>query len=66
MVNMYNDRHEGCGENAMDIASEHGYLELVKFLHENRSEGCTWLAMFWASGNRHIEMVKFLRDIGCE
>ena len=30
---------------AMDNAARQGYLEIVKYLHENRMEGCTTNAM---------------------
>lgn len=55
-------------KNAMDWAAGKGYLEIVKFLHENRKEGCTKYAMTWAMENGHLHIVKFLdenRTEGC-
>ena len=43
-------------------ACEHGYLDVVKFLHENRTEGCTTDAMDSASENGHLDIVKFLHE----
>ncbi|EGG18626.1 hypothetical protein DFA_04121 [Cavenderia fasciculata] len=52
----------------LNMASEYGHLDIVKFLHENRTEGCTTKAMDEAACNGHIEIVKFLhfnRTEGC-
>jgi hypothetical protein len=43
---------------AMDMASRTGYLETVKWLHENRTEGCTQDAMDGASHFGYIEIIK--------
>ena len=53
---------------SMDIASAHGHLEIVQFLHDNRPEGCTKLAMDLAAMYGHLDVVRFLdeyRDEGC-
>ncbi len=47
----------------MDMASQNGHLDIVKFLHENRSEGCTTWAMDYASRFGYLEVVKFLHEI---
>jgi len=49
-----------CTKQAMDWAARFGYLEIVKFLHENRTEGCTVDAMDYAAQHGHFEVVKFL------
>jgi hypothetical protein len=57
-----------CTTNAMNWASENGYRDVVKWLHENRNEGCTKSAMNWASINGHLDVVQFLhfnRNEGC-
>jgi hypothetical protein len=46
----------------MDDAATYGFLEVVRYLHQNRTEGCTTLAMNGASGNGHLEVVKFLHE----
>jgi hypothetical protein len=47
---------------AMDMASRTGYLETVKWLHENRTEGCTQDAMDGASHFGYIEIIKWLHE----
>ena len=60
----YNNRNEGCTRNAMDYAARNGYLDVVKFLHNNRNEGCTIKAMDWAARCGHLDVVKFLHNNG--
>lgn len=51
-----------------DHAAASGYLETVKWLHENRREGCTRYALTDAAGNGHMETVRWLhqnRSEGC-
>ena len=48
----------------MDLASSNGYLDIVKFLHENRTEGCTTWAMDWASLKGYLDVVEYLKSIG--
>ncbi|KAJ3185542.1 hypothetical protein HDU87_000165 [Geranomyces variabilis] len=53
---------------AMDLASQNGRLEVVKFLHKNRHEGCSTDAMDKAASGGHLEVVKWLhkhRQEGC-
>lgn len=53
---------------AIDYAAEHGYLQVVQYLHYNRFEGCTTLAMDKAAINGHFDVVEFLhhnRKEGC-
>jgi hypothetical protein len=47
----------------MDYAASNGYLEVVKWLHENRKEGCTAKAFEDATKNGHLEVVAFLEMI---
>jgi len=47
---------------AIDYADKNGYLEIVKWLHENREEGCTTAAMDLAVENGHLEVVKWLHE----
>ena len=57
-----------CSTLAMDYAAGNGYLEVVKWLHENRSEGCTTDAMDLAAFYGNLEIVKWLhenRSEGC-
>ncbi|EFA79829.1 hypothetical protein PPL_06648 [Heterostelium album PN500] len=44
----------------MDLAAQHGQLEILKFLHINRTEGCSTDAFGLAASNGHLECVKFL------
>ncbi len=37
-----------------------GYLDVVKWLHENRTEGCTTFAVVHAVVYGHLETVKWL------
>ena len=48
----------------MNILIEHGYLECVKYLHEN---GCPWneKSCVAASRNGHLEILKYLHENGC-
>lgn len=46
----------------MDRAAQLGYLDIVKFLHENRTEGCSNGAMDLAAEHGHIHVVKFLQE----
>lgn len=44
----------------IDYAAEHGYLEVIQYLHLNTDEPCSIYAMNYAASNGHIEIVKFL------
>ena len=46
----------------MDLAAREGYLDVVKFLHENRNEGCTIEAMDYTAKNRHLDIVEYLQE----
>ena len=46
----------------MDLAAEHGHLDVVKLLHKNRKEGCTTYAIDWAARNGHLDVVKWLHE----
>ncbi|EGG22277.1 hypothetical protein DFA_04395 [Cavenderia fasciculata] len=57
------DKINGGGtRNALNYAADHGYLEIVKFLHENSDKGCSCYAMDHAAENGHYEIVKFLSE----
>ena len=63
-----NNPNVKCTVNAMNWASQYGYLNIVQWLHTHRSEGCTNWAMNWASRYGHLDVVKFLhfnRTEGC-
>ena len=49
-------------ENAMDLASQYGNLDVVKWLHKNREEGCTTNAMDCAADKGHLDVVKWLHE----
>jgi hypothetical protein len=49
---------------AMDQAAGKGYLDVVKWLHENRTEGCTHWAIDQAIEYGHLDVVKYLYSIG--
>jgi hypothetical protein len=49
-------------QRAMNLAAEHGHLEVVKWLHENRKEGCSTTAMNLAAEHDHLEIVKWLHE----
>jgi len=49
-----------CSTDAIDLASKHGYFDIVRFLYENRSEGFTSNAIKWASENKHFDIVEYL------
>lgn len=51
---------------AMDFAAYKGYLEVVKYLHENRKEGCSVWAINVAAREGHLEVVKYLHENGKE
>ena len=55
--------------NTWGWAVMNGYLDVVKYLHENRTEGCTYWAMNYAARGGHLEVVKWLHKnipyIGC-
>ena len=56
------------GYNHMDYAAYNGYIEVVKWLHENRKEGCTTNAMDYAAIKGNLEVIKWLhynRKEGC-
>jgi ankyrin repeat protein len=57
------ENQKRCTVKAMNWASGHGHLEIVKWLHENRSEGCTTNAMNSAAKNGHLEIVSFYMKI---
>lgn len=60
-IRFYNEQpNVRCTESAMDYAAEHGYLNIVAFLHFNRKEGCTRMAMTRAAEYGHLEIVRFL------
>jgi hypothetical protein len=49
-------------------AAEKGYIDIVKYLHENRKEGCSANAMGRAAMFGHFDVVKWLyenRTEGC-
>lgn len=46
----------------MDSAAEKGYLDIVKFLHENRSEGCASEALNAATKSGCVNMVQYLQE----
>ncbi|KAJ3290326.1 hypothetical protein HDU76_007407 [Blyttiomyces sp. JEL0837] len=52
----------GCTKRAMDLAAASGYIDIVRFLHENRQEGCTTDAIDLAATKGHLEVVKFLHE----
>ncbi|EGG22286.1 hypothetical protein DFA_04404 [Cavenderia fasciculata] len=52
---------------AMDLASSNGFIDIVKYLHENRTGKCITRGMDQAANN-HLDVVKFLhfnRTEGC-
>ncbi|KAK1931446.1 putative ankyrin repeat protein L63 [Phytophthora citrophthora] len=44
----------------MTYAGSNGYLEVVRWLHENRSEGCSEEAFKFAAREGSLEIVKWL------
>lgn len=60
MIIRCNNQDTKCSVWAMDFAATYGYLDVVKWLHENRTEGCTQYAMNMACQNGHFEVVKWL------
>lgn len=46
----------------MDLAAANGYLNIVKWLHENRTEGCTVFAMNHAACCGYLDIVKWLHE----
>ena len=50
-------------ENAMDNASQHGHLEVVKYLHSVVGVECTTGSMDWASSSGHLDVVKYLHSV---
>ena len=60
LIILYNTPNVICTTNAMNWASENGYLDVVKFLHFNRTEGCTKWAMNWAAQNGHNNIIDYL------
>ena len=51
LTNILSYLHFELGDDyAMDYVAENGYLEIVKWLHDNRTEGCT-------NDNGHLEIV---------
>ncbi|KAF0699494.1 Aste57867_9964 [Aphanomyces stellatus] len=53
---------------AMDKAAKHGFLGIVKWLHDHRRDGCTTSAIDDAACEGHLEVVQWLhnhRDEGC-
>ncbi|EQC24877.1 hypothetical protein SDRG_17230 [Saprolegnia diclina VS20] len=55
-----------CSTKAMDEAAKHGFLDVVRFLHEHRTEGCTDAALRGASEAGHLDVVRFLVDFRAE
>jgi len=49
-------------ETYMNFVAEKGYLEIIKWLHENQKSFCTTFAMNFAAQNGHLEMVKWLHE----
>ena len=49
-----------CTSNAIDLASENGHFDVVKWLHDFRTEGCTSKAIYNAAEKGHLEILKFL------
>ena len=43
-------------------AASNGYLDVVKWLHENRTEGCTTHAMDLAADNGQLDVIKWLHE----
>ncbi|CAK4081521.1 unnamed protein product [Aphanomyces euteiches] len=59
---------DGFTSYVMNLAAARGFLNIVRFLHDNRKEGCTHQAMDNAAKNGHLDIVKFLhahRTEGC-
>lgn len=50
-------------EDAIDLASRRGHLNVVEYLH-NIGMSCTINAMNWASENGHFVIVQYLHNIG--
>ncbi|RHZ00560.1 hypothetical protein DYB37_013719 [Aphanomyces astaci] len=59
---LHANRSEGCTELAMDLACEHGHLEVARWgLNEHRSwEGFTECAFDKAAGTNHVIIVELL------
>ena len=51
-----------CTTDAMDWASNHGFLDIVKYLHETVGAKCTEYAMDWASNYGFLDVVKYLHE----
>ncbi|KDO24856.1 hypothetical protein SPRG_09688 [Saprolegnia parasitica CBS 223.65] len=51
-----------CSTKAMDQAARHGFLDVVRFLHEHRTEGCSDAALRGASEAGRLDVVRFLVD----
>lgn len=45
---------------AIEIAAEHGYIDIIKWLYDNRSEYYSGEALSNAAGKGHLELVKWL------
>ncbi|EFA74935.1 EGF-like domain-containing protein [Heterostelium album PN500] len=52
--------HLFCGTRVMDLAAEHGYLEILKYLHDNRGEGCSSEALRGAAEHGHLEIIEWI------
>lgn len=47
---------------AMDLAADGGYLEVLQFLHNQRLENCTSFAMDQALANGHLHVARWLHE----
>ena len=56
------EQGEGCTEDAIDLASENGHFDIVKFLCQNRIEGFTEYAIDSSYENNHIQISDYLCD----
>jgi len=60
--------HDFLTVDAMNIAAENGYLDILTFLHFNSPAGCSRNAMDLAAKNGHLHILEFLhknRTEGC-
>ena len=64
------DQTDAFGRTIMQLATDHGHLEVTRFLVEAGADK-TWLltdgaALHSAAQNGNLEMVRFLVEVGCD
>ncbi|EFA83080.1 hypothetical protein PPL_03868 [Heterostelium album PN500] len=61
-ISQQTDIVQSCSSDALDKASENGWIDVVQWLHQNKTQGCTNNAMTSAAANGFLDVVIYLHE----